>query len=218
MTDDEDNADDDDDDDDDDGGGGAQGACHCIQICAGNLLVQDCDISCADGCGVLIMQLREGEVFGFRNSDPPRLLRCRVHDGGDVGVCIESAMAVLTDCVIRGHTMSNIELLQSSSGTILTGCKIEGGDQAGLHCCERSLAEMTDCQIFGSGMAGLAASEGAAVRMCRCTIREGWEGGVMATGEGTRVTLDDCTVPTPGQHFYITSVHNCEENGKFTMY
>jgi hypothetical protein len=169
------------------------GSRHCIYIRAGNLLLQDCDISCECGCGVAIVRDRDQEPPA-EPVEYPRLLRCTVHDGGDVGVYIESSSAELTDCIIKGHALSNIELLQSGSATKLRGCTVEGGDEAGLHCCEGSVATLTGCIVRNSGMAGLAAQEASNIKLCRCTIQSGWEGGVMAMGEDTAVLLDESTV------------------------
>lgn len=166
---------------------------HCICIRTGNLLLQDCDISCECGCGVAIVGDRD-QTSRTESEGCPRLLRCVIHDGGDVGVYIEGSSAELTDCAVKGHALSNVELLNSGSGTKLRGCRIEGGDEAGLHCCEGSVATLTECVIHGSGMAGLAVQEASDIKLYRCTIKGGWEGGVMAMGQNTAVVLSNCTV------------------------
>ena len=114
--------------------------------------------------------------------------------GGDVGVYIQGTSATLIDCTVKDHSLSNVELLRSGPEMQLRGCKIEGGHEAGLHCCEASSAVLTDCHIFSSGMAGLAAQEAAKINLHRCTIRSGWEGGVMAMGKDTAVELQECII------------------------
>jgi hypothetical protein len=192
-----------DNDEDEDGGGEEEraewGSCHCIFIHAGNLLLKDCDISCMAGCGVAIVCDRDAAAGDsaaalFKPEDPPRMLRCTVHGGGDVGVYIEGVTAVLTDCTVKDHDLSNVELLRSGAGTQLVRCRIEGGDEAGLHCCEGSSAALSSCHIVGSGMAGLVAQEAATINLCECTIRSGWEGGIMANGVNTNVVMQDSTV------------------------
>lgn len=194
-------------------------SCHCVYIRAGNLLVQDCDITCTNGCGVAIVCDREaaGNKLACKPADAACLLRCVVHDGGDVGVYIQGVSATLVDCTVKNHNLSNIELLRSGPEMQLQGCKIEGGDQAGLHCCEGSIATLTDCHIFSSGMAGLAAQEAAKINLHRCTIRGGWEGGVMAMGKSTAVMLAECTVSCNTEVGIETKAHACITLTKSTV-
>ena len=159
-----------------------------IQICGGDLLIQDCDISFAGGAGVVVRRA-EGSEQGehwhpFDSERPPRLLRCSIHDGGDTGVFIADSCCELIECAIAAHQLSNLEMKNCSPGTLLRHCTIEHGEEAGLHIYDGGAPIIESCAIRGNCMAGVAVRDGSNPVLRRCVIEGGWEGGVMAMGLG----------------------------------
>lgn len=146
--------------DDDGEGGGAAGwprdadarPGHAVWIRGGDLLVQDCTISCAIGNGVVIGA--RGASFRGQGSTQalceahgrlPRLLRCAIeapvlsrpaevggHDGVAAGVCVEVMAAEIIDCVFRGN-FNQLELGYSKAGTLVHGCRMEGARENGVY-------------------------------------------------------------------------------------
>jgi hypothetical protein len=187
-----------------------------IHICGGDLQICDCDISFAAGAGVVVRPLAGGaeEVGGqeeggqqgshrrpgggerhpFDSASPPRLLRTRVHDGGDTGVFVADSCCQLIECTVAAHQLSNIEIKGCLPGTVLRGCCIEGGEEAGLHIYDGGAALIEHTSVRGSGMAGVAVRDGSCPRLRHCVLEHGYEGGCMAMGEDTLVDLTDCVV------------------------
>ena len=189
---------------------------HSVWIRGGDLLLEDCRISCAIGNGVVIGA--RGATFDSSGQPapdrPPRLLRCTVesatasgrllrptevggHDGVAAGVCIECSAAELIDCVFRGN-FNQVELGYAQRGTLLRNCRMEGAKENGVYSYDESIAQIEGCQING-GTECVRACDGSKLTLVDCWLGGFSSVGISAQDEGTVVVVGECVTIETGK-------------------
>lgn len=171
---------------------------HAVWIRGGDLLVQDCTISCAIGNAVVIGA--RGAPFRGQGSTQalceahgrlPRLVNCRIespvvsqpaevggHEGVAAGVCVEVMAAEIVSCSFHGN-FNQIELGYSKPGTLIHGCHLDGAQENGVYSYDEAQARII-CTAIRGGRECVRCCEGSRLVLEECSLEGFSSSGVSA--------------------------------------
>lgn len=114
---------------------------NCIDIVQGRPEIEDCDIACDNGVGVVI-----------RAGSNPRLRRNRIHGAGKVGVLVtQDAQGILEENDIKALAVAGISVT-AGGNPIIRGNQIHDGTGNGIQIAHKGLGDFQDNDIFGTEM------------------------------------------------------------------
>ena len=154
-----------------------------VDVAAGTLLLEDCDIS-SDTLSCVA-------VHGERAAATIR--GCRVHDGRDSGVYFfDRSGGSVEDCEVANCANVGVAVTGHASASVRRS-KIHGGSDAGLVVWGDGSAVLEACDIYGNRRAGLGVSERGRAIARSCRIHDGNNTGVFVHDLG-EAGLEDCDI------------------------
>jgi parallel beta-helix repeat protein len=154
-----------------------------VNIAAGRLELEDCDISSQSKACVAI-----------HDGGDPRVRRCRIHDsatGGGVYV-YDKGQGVIEDCDIFGATVVAIEIIGQGSSAVVRHSRIHN-NPGGVYVREQGQSLIEDCDIFDNTCAGVTVGAGSAPTVRKCRIHDNKEDGVLLWEPGQGL-FEDCDI------------------------
>lgn len=153
---------------------------NCVEVCAGTLLIEDCDISSMSLAGVAV-----------HSGATPMVRRNRIHDGQGAGVYVyDDGAGVFEDNDIFGNAFSGVQVSTGGTPTVRRN-RIHDGKGAGLYVYDKGAGLFEDNVIFGNVLAGIGVATGGDPAVCRNRIFDGMQGGVLVYDQGAGVFEDN---------------------------
>lgn len=154
-----------------------------VDIPQGQLVLEDCDISCDSLSCVAI----------HGSTANPVTRRCKIHSGKEVGILVyENAQGTVEDCDIFGNTYAGVEIKQGSN-PVIRQCQIHDGKGGGIFVYENGQGTVEDCDIFGNAYAGVEIKQGSSPVIRRCKIHSGKTSGIFVH-ENSQGMVEDCDI------------------------
>ncbi|MDE3228531.1 MAG: right-handed parallel beta-helix repeat-containing protein, partial [Chloroflexota bacterium] len=151
----------------------------CVDIGAGRLELEDCDISSQSLSAV-----------GVHDADPI-LRRNRVHDSKQSGVMLYGkAKGLLEENDIFANTLSGVGIKDGATPTLRRN-RIHDGKGAGVFVYELGQGLLEDNDIFANALSCVEIKEGGAPTLRRNRIHDGKEGGVFVQERGQGLLEDN---------------------------
>lgn len=153
----------------------------CVEISAGQLVLEDCDIASEVVAGV-----------GVRTRDAEAIIRrCTIHQGDANGIWfIDYAKGTVEDSEIYGTSWAGIRIESGASPTFRR-CKIHDTKNAGVVITDEARGVFEDCDIYANAKAGVEVRNGSSAAIRNCKIHDSGEYAVWfhryASG-----TVEDC--------------------------
>jgi len=154
-----------------------------VDIAAGDVILEGCDISSGSSACV--------GVHGKGTSATVRA--CRIHDGAASGIFVcEQGAGLIEDCEIWGNAYAGVEIATGSTW-VVRACRIRDGAASGIYVREQGEGLIEDCEIWGNKMAGVDTATRGNPWIHNCRIRDGAASGVFVHDQGAGV-IEDCEI------------------------
>jgi parallel beta-helix repeat protein len=155
-----------------------------IYVPQGVLVLEDCDVSSADGAGVAA----EGPQAA------PVLRRCRVREAAAQGLYFtDRAGGTVEECDVRTCGVAGVAVLKGANPT-LRDCRIQLNKQAGVLVWDGGRGLFEGCDVAANGAAGVQIQQGGGPTLRRCRIHDQHaHNGVLVAAEGEGL-VEDCTI------------------------
>lgn len=161
------------------GGAGAR-EYHAVDVRAGRLKLDGCDISGESSTCVVVM---EGASVGLHGST--------VHDGRKSGVLIcDGSQATLEDNQITGNGASGVQVRTGARATLRRN-RIRGNSESGAWVYDGAQAVLEDNDIISNGMVGVSVSARGSVTVRGNRINRNANEGIWVRGGGRAVVEDN---------------------------
>ncbi len=153
---------------------GGKGTWYGVDIAAGRLELEDCDISSQSLSGV-----------GIHDGAHPILRRNRIHDGKEGGgvYAYAQGQGLLEDNEVFANTLSGVEIKKGSAPTLRRN-RIHDNKQSGVFVQEQGQGLLEENEIFANGYAGVDVREGGAPTLRRNRIHENGYWAIRAHKQG----------------------------------
>lgn len=163
---------------------------HVVDISAGQLLLEDCDISSSSPSSACI--------FIQSAAANPTIRHCHIHDSLAEGiVCDLEAKATIEDCEIFGHRATSL-VIRNNADPLIKHCRIYNGAGNGIYIYANGKGTISDSSISNHLWAAVAIEEGANPLLSRCEIYDGKGPGVYVSRRG-RGILEQCNIHSNAQ-------------------
>jgi len=152
-----------------------------LEILQGGALVENCEISAAQGPAVAIAGA----------GVEPLLRDCTLRSAGLVGVQVRDLAKVrLEDCLVEAEAGTGLRG-GPGTGLELLRCRVQNGRGVGLALEPGARLTMADCQVSGQEAGGVEVEADARAELKRCRILDSGSVGVLLLEHGQAV-LEDC--------------------------
>lgn len=155
---------------------------YAVDIAAGRLDLEDCDIS-SDGLACV----------AIHGGADPCIRRCRVHDGHRSGIHVfDSGRGTIENCEIFCCERSGVDV-KAGGASVLRSCRIHDHKQGGVYIYEDAGGTIEDCEIYANALDGVAVTQRSAPSLLRCRVHHNRRSGVLFFEEA-RGLLDGCEI------------------------
>ena len=167
-----------------------------VDVGAGKLVMEDCDISSASsGC-----------VAIHGPGTDPIIRRCRIHDSAKHGVYVyDNGRGTIEQCDIWGNRVTGVRISKGGN-PLVTGCNIHNTRSDGIAVCEYGTGTVEHCDIWANGRSGVRIWRGGDPTIKNCSIRDGRGTGVHVSDKG-QGTLEQCDISANA----LSGIEVCED-------
>jgi hypothetical protein len=153
-----------------------------VEVAQGQVVVEDCDITCKEGTAIGVHGAAAAPVFR----------RCTVHDSKYSGFFFyEGGRGAVEECEIVGNAIAGVSL-DSEADPLLHHCIIRDGKLAGIAFSGDARATVSRCKISGH-VTDILAGGASQPALDHCDIHSG-RGVGAAIGEAACPTFSDCDI------------------------
>lgn len=141
----------------------------------GQLIMEQCDITCSSSHCILIGSKGAGPV----------VRRCSIHNSSASGVRVcKNALGTLEKCDIWANARSGVDVSVGGNPTI-KDCKIHNNNAHGVSVDEDGFGTLDSCDIWTNSLSGVRISRGSNPTIKDCKIHENKGAGVHVYGGGS---------------------------------
>lgn len=163
---------------------------HVVDIRAGQLLLEDCDIRSGSPASA--------GIFVQNAAANPIVRHCRIHDSTAEGIVFDQeAKGTVEDCEIFGNQASGL-VIKNNADPLVRRCHLYNGAGNGIYIYANGKGTFEDCTVTRNLWAAVAIENGGNPLLCRCEIADGKGPGIYVSRRG-RGTLEQCQIHSNAQ-------------------